>query len=243
MECKSYENVMNAVQYLEDMFAKNLQKDSNSQKLLKNSLVALKGLGNIGILTSRFQQLLKELLLDEDVLDDLKVQIIDTFRKINCEKNKDFFMDIYKNFSASVEVRVSSYLQFMKCPNLMMIRNLKEFLKQESVNQVGSFVWSHLQNLMRTSSPQKIELQGLLLPALDDQWKMDFRKYSRNFEYSLFFEEYNFGLSGESNVIFGVDSYLPKTLSFNGTVNLFGNSANAIDFKIRMQGMEVNLLF
>jgi Domain of unknown function (DUF1943)/Domain of Unknown Function (DUF1081) len=67
---------------------------------------------------------------------------------------------------------------------------------------------------------------------------MDFRKFSKNFEYSLFFEEYNFGLTGESNLIFGVESYLPRSFSFNGTINLFGGSVNPFEFNVRMQGME-----
>jgi hypothetical protein len=230
---------MNTVQLLEDMFTQSLTQEASSKET-KNQLIYLKGLGNIGIVTSKFEKNLKDILIDEDMNQDLKLQIIDTFRKMDCEKNKDFFVDIFKNYTQSVEVRISSYQQFMKCPSYMTIKGLKEFLKEERYGQVGSFVWSHIRNLMKTSSPQKIELQGLLLPEIDDQWKLDFRKYSRNYEYSLFFDEYNFGLSGESNCIFGLDSYLPTTFSFNGTVNLFGNSANPVDFKIRIKGMEVN---
>jgi hypothetical protein len=230
---------MNIVQYLEDLFLSYFQKDSSDFRKTKNTITVLKGLGNIGILTRSLENNLKQILIDEMTNEDVKLQIIDTFRKTDCDRTRDFFKDIYKNFTQSVEVRISSYQQFMKCPNYMTIRDLKHFLKNERVNQVGSFVWSHLQNLMRTSSPQKIELQGLLLPKLDDQWNLDFRKFSKNYEYSLFFEEYNFGVSGESNCLFGVDSYLPSTFTFNGTVNLFGNSANPFDMKIRVKGMEV----
>lgn len=126
----------------------------------------------------------------------------------------------------------------MKCPNYLNIKQLKSFLLREPVNQVGSFVWSHLTNLAKTSSPQKVEMQGLLADLmLDEKFNMDFRKFSKNYEYSLFFDEYNFGLSGESNVIFGT-SYLPRSVSFNGTINLFGNSVNTLEFNIRIQGME-----
>lgn len=190
---------MNTVKYLEQMFHSNLKHSSAGHEALKATIVALKGLGNIGILSKSFEQELKEIIVDEDQVEDLKIQIIDTFRKTGCEKTKHFFMDIYQNFSQSVGVRISSYEQFMKCPNYITIKEVKTFLEAERVNQVGSFVWSHLSNLMKTSSPQKLEIQGLLLPELDDKWKIDFRKYSRNYEYSLFFDEYNFGFSGESN--------------------------------------------
>jgi len=116
---------------------------------------------------------------------------------------------------------------------------VKAFLDIEHVNQVGSFVWSHLTNLAKTSSPQKLELQGLLADnKLEDKFKLDFRKFSKNYEYSLFFDEYNFGLTGESNVVFGIESYIPRSIFFNGTINLFGNSVNPFEFNIRMQGLE-----
>lgn len=67
---------------------------------------------------------------------------------------------------------------------------------------------------------------------------MDFRKFSKNYEQSLFFDEYNFGITGESNVIFGIESYIPRSISFNGTVNLFGGSMNPFEFNIRLQGLE-----
>lgn len=67
---------------------------------------------------------------------------------------------------------------------------------------------------------------------------MDFRKFSKNYEQSLFFDEYNFGVSGEANVIFGTNSYIPRSFSFNGTVNLFGGSMNPFEFNVRMQGLE-----
>jgi len=44
----------------------------------------------------------------------------------------------------------------------MTIKDIKSFLQREKVNQVGSFVWSHLKNMAKTSSPQKIEIQALL---------------------------------------------------------------------------------
>lgn len=54
----------------------------------------------------------------------------------------------------------------------------------------------------------------------------------------MFFDEYNFGLTGESNVVFGIESYIPRSISFNGTINLFGGSINPFEFNIRMQGLE-----
>lgn len=190
---------MNIVKDLEETFLKYIDQDLNNRIVIENLIVSLKGLGNIGLMTKKFEQHLKELLVDEEKNEDLKLQVIDTFRKTNCERTRTFFMDIYQNFSQSVEVRISSYQQLMKCPTYITIKEIKSFLMVERVNQVGSFVWSHLSNLMKSELPQKLELQGLLLPQLDDKWKIDVRRFSRNYEYSIFFDEYNFGFAGESN--------------------------------------------
>lgn len=237
-DCKTVEVVVNIVKYLEDAAKNSLAGDLTDKRVYESLLVSLKGLGNIGIINKSFEAVMKEIVTD-DGNDDVKLQAIQIFRKSNCDRTKDFFMDIYQNFTQSVEVRIASYLQFMKCPSYLTIKQVKAFLPTESVNQVGSFVWSHLTNLAKTSSPTKVELQGLLADnKMDDKFKIDFRKFSKNYEYSLFFDEYNFGLSGESNVIFGIESYLPRSIYFNGTINLFGNSVNPFEFNVRMQGLE-----
>lgn len=239
-DCKNVAAVMNIVKYLETISIQSMASDFLSdRKVYEKFLVALKGLGNIGIISRNFEKSIQNLMIDEAKTDDVKLQAIQVFRKTSCDNTREFFIDIYQNVSLSVEIRIASYLQFMKCPTYLTIKSVKKFLEYEEVNQVGSFVWSHLTNLAKTSSPQKLELQGLLADdKLDDKFKMDFRKFSKNYEYSLFFDEYNFGISGESNVIFGTESYLPRSLFFNGSVNLFGNSVNPLEFNIRMQGLE-----
>lgn len=238
-DCRSVVVVMNIVKYLEGIVEKNAAGNLSNKSVREGLLVALKGLGNIGIVSRQFEVKLKDFIVDEYVKDDVKLQTIQVFRKTKCDQSREFFIDIYQNFTQSVETRIASYLQFMKCPSYLTIKQVVNFLENERINQVGSFVWSHLTNLAKTSSPQKVELQSLLADnKLKDHFKLDFRKFSKNYEYSLFFDEYNFGFSGESNVIFGTESYLPRSIYFNGTVNLFGNSMNPLEFNVRMQGME-----
>lgn len=127
----------------------------------------------------------------------------------------------------------------MRCPDYMSIKIIKYVLQHEEVNQVGSFVWSHLTNLAKSASPIHVEAQGLLLDGdLGNKFKMDIRKFSRNFENSLFFDEYNIGANAASNIIFGTDSYMPRGASFNFTADLFGESVNFFEFSTRMEGFE-----
>lgn len=137
------------------------------------------------------------------------------------------------------EIRIASYLQAIRCPDYKSIGLIKNVLKQETVNQVGSYVWSHLSNLAKSSSPVRVEVQGLLVDNdLGTKFKMDLRKFSHYFEHSLFFDEYNVGGSTETNLIFGIDSYIPRSTSFNLTVDLFGESVNVVEMSAYFQGFE-----
>lgn len=137
------------------------------------------------------------------------------------------------------EIRIASYIESMRCPDYISIKLIKNVIKHEVINQVGSFVWSHLTNLAKSSSPVKVEAQGLLSDIdLNNKFNLDRRSFSRNFEHSLFFDEYNFGANSDANVIFGTESYLPRTASYNFTVNLFGESINVFELTAHMQGFE-----
>lgn len=127
----------------------------------------------------------------------------------------------------------------MRCPDYTSVKKIKFILIHEEVNQVGSFVWSHLRNLAKSASPVHIEAQGLLVDEqLDAKFKLDWRKFSRNFEYSIFFDEYNVGSTSDANLIFGTESYLPRMATFNFTADLFGESVNMFELSTRMQGFE-----
>lgn len=137
------------------------------------------------------------------------------------------------------EIRIASYIQSMRCPDYISIKLIKNVLKHEVINQVGSYVWSHLKNLATSSSPVKVEAQGLLSDIdSSNRFNLDIRRFSRNFEYSLFFDEYNFGGNSDANVIFGTESYLPRTASYNFTIDLFGESINVFELTAHLQGFE-----
>ena len=104
---------------------------------------------------------------------------------------------------------------------------------------VRSFVWSHLKNMLSSSSPARIEIQSLLTDRdLGNKFNSDVRKFSRSYENSFFSEEYNFGANQQSNLIFSPKSYIPRTASYNLTVDLFGESVNVFEVNMRAEGLE-----
>ncbi|CAG2063265.1 unnamed protein product, partial [Timema podura] len=73
---------------------------------------------------------------------------------------------------------------------------------------------------------------------LKNKFKTDVRKFSRNYEASLFSEILNAGGTVDSNVIFSPESYLPRSASLNLTVDLFGEAFNVLEFGGRAEGLE-----
>ena len=60
---------------------------------------------------------------------------------------------------------------------------------------VGSFVWTHLENLKETSMPSRAHLQGLISnEAIASKFTADVRKFSRNIEISGFYDQLNVGM-------------------------------------------------
>lgn len=73
---------------------------------------------------------------------------------------------------------------------------------------------------------------------LGTKFNSDIRKFSRNYEGSFYSEEYNFGANHQSNLIFSPKSYVPRTASFNMTIDLLGESINLFEVSMRMEGLE-----
>ncbi|EDW03099.1 uncharacterized protein LOC6561417 [Drosophila grimshawi] len=243
--CKHHENceedlkVTQIVNLLETEFVTQFKKYRGNRKQRERLIILLKGLGNIGVMSTGFVEQLQLIIKDIVVPVDIRLQSILAFRRVNCLKYRSYFLDNYADYTFNSELRIHSYLQTMRCPDYISIGVIKSILEHEEINQVGSFVWSHLTNLAKSNSPVRIEAQGLLLnDDLSEKFKMDIRKFSRNYEHSLFFDEYNFGTTTDANLIFGTDSYLPRMASVNFTADLFGQSVNFFEFSARAEGFE-----
>lgn len=100
-------------------------------------------------------------------------------------------------------------------------------------------MWTHLTNLQETSSHWKQSIRALVSSDfLQNKFKTDVRKFSRNYEGSFFSESLNAGAAVESNVIFTPQSYLPRSATLNLTVDLFGQSVNILEVGARAEGFE-----
>lgn len=190
-------------------------------------------------MTKAFRYAMREYIGNNEIPVEIRINIIGAHRRTDCEKNRDYFLETYRNMYTNSEIRIAAYLETMRCPDYLTVKQIKYILENEEVNQVGSFVWSHLKNIAKSASPVKVAAQSLLTDDdLGKKYRTDFRKFSHNFEHSLFFDEYNVGLSSDANLIFGTDSYMPRQASYNFTIDLFGESVNIFEVSAYMQGFE-----
>ncbi|XP_039479409.1 uncharacterized protein LOC120443997 [Drosophila santomea] len=237
--CEENLRVQQIINLLETEFLSLYNLFKGERRTRERMVILLKGLGNVGVVSPAFAEQLQWIIREDEAPVDIRLHGILAFRRVNCARHRSYFLDNYGNYTLNSELRIYSYLQAMRCPDYISVGVIKSILEHEQINQVGSFVWSHLTNLAKSNSPVRIEAQGLLLnDELSERFKMDFRKFSKNYEHSLFFDEYNFGTTTDANIIFGTDSYLPRIASVNFTADLFGQSVNFFEFTARAEGLE-----
>ncbi|XP_014226324.1 uncharacterized protein LOC106652091 isoform X2 [Trichogramma pretiosum] len=242
-ECLDFEPVKKFMRFVEDNVEKGCRPRAYARADVKQTLEALKAIGNAGVETETLSRKLRQCISDESgfIPMEVKIAAVEAHRRLpSCEKSRDqFFLANYRNFTVDAELRIASYLQVMRCPDYNVIKIIRHTLEEEEVNQVGSFVWSHLKNQLTSSSPSRIEIQSLLTDRdLGNKFNSDLRKFSRSYESSFFSEEYNFGANQQTNLVFSPKSYVPRTVNFNLTVDLFGESVNLFEVGMRAEGLE-----
>uniref|UniRef100_A0A6P7GJY7 Uncharacterized protein LOC114337760 n=1 Tax=Diabrotica virgifera virgifera TaxID=50390 RepID=A0A6P7GJY7_DIAVI len=238
-ECSSDYSIYSINEYFQNHFNELIKNSPFNRETHDEIMVTLKALSNIGVMSEDFNQELFKVIENPEIDVAIRVAAVETFRRTRCEETRSYFEHIFRRQEVNSEVRIASYLQIMRCPNYLMVKTIKHALMNEEVNQVGSFVWTHLNNLMTSAKPSKVEVQSLLSDKdLAKKFDSDIRKFSRNFEGSMYFEEYSVGGNYESNVIFSTESYVPKSAMLNLTVDLFGESFNVLEIYSRVDGFE-----
>lgn len=237
--CSESPAIRQIVLFLENELKKSLIADFGMRSNRDWTVVLLKGIGNVGVAPPLLAQLLHELATSTAIPTEYRLQAIYAHIRMDCRRSRNTFLDLYENMDENSEIRIAAYQQVMRCPSKLTVKRIKSVLQIEEVNQVGSYVWSSLSNLAKSSSPLNVEVQSLLVDEeLSSRFKMDMRKFSRNFEHSLFFDEYNVGTRYDANLIFGTESYMPRTVGFNMSADLFGESVNLFEVSARMGGLE-----
>ena len=141
------------------------------------------------------------------------------------------------------ELRIAAYLELMRCADESTVRFVRRVMANERSKQVGAFVASHVQSMSRT---EDLHLQDVRNALESEDWSEVYARFkglaptqfSRNFETSNFVPEYNLGDRVDANVVFSNQSFVPRALTANLTINWFGRSVNLLELGLRGQNLE-----
>jgi len=231
-DCQYNNDVQEVLKSITNNLGYNCRESDNDKMIM-----SLKALGNTGLHVEAIP-ILSRCLANTEISMDVRVAAVDAYRRMPCE-NRDDLMKMLMNSEEDSELRIKSYLAAMQCPSAQTLAQVREMLGQEEVNQVGSFVWTHLTNLKETADIFKQEVQDILGDEkLQKEFNLDARKFSRNYEAAMFFESLNAGAKVESNLIWSPKSFVPRSAMVNLTVDMFGQSVNFMEVGGRVEGAE-----
>ncbi|XP_071162849.1 uncharacterized protein [Mytilus edulis] len=234
-ECENDVDIASIVASIEDKIGVGCYVDKNN---LGKVIRSLRSLGNAGFVSNAIRTI-SNCMTKRENPTEVRLSAIQAFRRMPCAISRDDVMAIFRNKDEDSELRIASYQALMTCPSDNVLSRVRNVLESEEVNQVGSYVWSHLTNLMETSSPLKQEIKNIINDqALKKEFDLEKLKYSRNYEGSFFLEKLNTGASIDSNVVWSSKSFLPRSAMTNITFDLFGHSVNLLEIGGRMEGLE-----
>lgn len=87
-----------------------------------------------------------------------------------------------------------------------------------------------MSNLESSSTPAREHARRLIKKfKIDRSLPKDLRRYSRNMIGNYFNEKKNAGWEVDANVIYSAKSVMPRSASFNMSLDLFGQSFNLLE--------------
>jgi len=228
--------VLSIIRVFETELKTDCRADRNTNT--RRMLLALRAIGNAGN-AAHIAQTLNRCAMNDGAPMAVRVAAASAYRRISCDTSREELFRLYENKQMDSELRITAYLSVMQCVSASVIERVRRVLATEEINQVGSFVWTHLTNLAESSCPLKAEVSEIISdPDLLREFDVDKRKFSRNIEWSTFSELLNMGGSVDSNLIWSTGSYVPRSVNLNLTVDVFGQSVNLLEVGGRTQGLE-----
>lgn len=233
--CENVAEVKQAIHKIREKVGNGKAKTREQENLIVS---ALKALGNSRYLDDSTLQKLAGIAEDKNVRNRVRVAAIEALPNRCSMKWKNILLKVLADREEDSEVRIKSYLSLVACPCPHVVNGVKETLDKEEVNQVGSFIQSHLRNLRASVDPNKAEMKRQLGMIKTNKFPEDFRKFSFNNELSYNLGSLGVGSSMESNVIYSQNSFMPRSMNLNMTTEIFGKVYNFLELSTRMENVD-----
>ncbi|XP_070830189.1 uncharacterized protein [Chaetodon trifascialis] len=236
--CSELPQVQTFIQTLEETLKKGCEGEQPTQKC--TLFYALKSVGNIGLSAPVFIPLLNRFMLDHSAALKLRLAAIQAFRRFHCSADRSVLLQLYCSSQEDPEVRIAAYQQLMRCPDQDVLEGVKTTLRSETSSQVGSYVWSHLTNVLRSEDPMKQTLiESLPDDIISRDFEAEFLKYSSYSDYTV---SSGMGVANvETSLVFSPKSFLPRSVTTNLTVYFHGRAHNLLEVDIHVENAETLL--
>ncbi|KAL6440757.1 hypothetical protein ACFW04_003301 [Cataglyphis niger] len=234
--CDNVVEVKQAIQKIREKIGNGKAKTREQENLIVS---ALKALGNVQYFDDATMLKLANIAEDKNIRNRVRVAAIEALPTRCSMKWKNILLKVLADREEDSEIRIKTYLSLVACVCPHVANSIKETLDKETVNQVGSFIQSHLRNLRASADPSKAEAKRQL-DQIKPRTKFpeDFRKFSFNNELSYNIGGLGVGSSMESNVIYSQDNFVPRSLNLNLTTEVFGRSFNFLELNTRIENLD-----
>ncbi|XP_038275879.1 uncharacterized protein LOC119862732 isoform X4 [Dermochelys coriacea] len=199
--------------------------------------LVLKAIGNAGLAATSLTPVLSSCASLRSNPTEIRLAAIQAFRRIPCAANRTVLVRLYQAADDDVEIRIASYYIAMKCPSEELFNQVQQTLQEETSSQVGSFVWSHLSQLLETDDPLKQHLRDSLPDdILSREFDWEIWKYS---SYSdVTFHSAIAGANVEAALVFSPASFIPRSTMTNLTIHTLGRAINLLEFNVWLENAE-----
>lgn len=170
----------------------------------------------------------------------VRVSAIQAFSAASCHSElQDAAYNLLQNKNEDSEIRIESYLSAVNCPSTELASKIEKIVNNEQINQVGNFISSHIRAIKQSTDQSKATLKYYLQNIrITKRFEVDWRRFSFASDNSFLIESLGIGASSESNIIYGLDGYLPRSVRWNVTAEIFGREINTWELSMRQENLE-----
>lgn len=86
--CFENTEIIKMVEYLEENLRSSIHGSTKNRKVEERVIVTMKALGNIGVVSDDFKSNLKNIIEDENILLEIRLQAVHVFRRLDCFEHK-----------------------------------------------------------------------------------------------------------------------------------------------------------
>nr|XP_042139246.1 uncharacterized protein LOC107402064 [Peromyscus maniculatus bairdii] len=201
--------------------------------------LVLKAIGNAGLAAADLAPVLSACASLRGVSPEIRLAALQAFRRIPCSADRSVLSHLYQAPEEDAELRINAYLALMRCPSEEVFAQVRHTQATERSTQVGSFVWSHILQLLETDDPLKRDLRDSLPEdILSQPFQTETWKHSTYSDVTFRSTSGSLGGNLERTLLFSSGSFLPCSAVVNLTVHAAGRAFNLLELGLQLENAE-----